>query len=96
MRIALSDKEANGYVIPLGPVNLVLITTDVGMVGCGAFDIMALDRFDYPAARGRSNRDTPIVTLEDLLEGVVRDANHQAEIRGIQVGMPIRVALGLL
>jgi uncharacterized protein YunC (DUF1805 family) len=94
--ISLPHKEGTGYVIPLGPVNLVFIATDVGLVGCGAFDIMALDRFMYPAARARSLQDAPIATLKDLLEGVVRDANRHALVRGIREGMPIREALALL
>jgi uncharacterized protein YunC (DUF1805 family) len=95
-RIALPHKEGRGYVIPLGPVNLVFISTDIGMVGCGAFDVMALDRFGYPAARARTLHGAPIVTLNDLLEGIIRDPNQQASVRGIREGMPVRNALALL
>ena len=49
--VELAGKQARGYVIPLGPVNLVAVVTEVGMVGCGAFDVMALSSFGYPAAR---------------------------------------------
>jgi hypothetical protein len=35
-KVKLDRKEANGYIIPLGVVNLVNVVTDVGMVGCGA------------------------------------------------------------
>jgi uncharacterized protein YunC (DUF1805 family) len=41
--VQLSKKRADGFVIPLGPANLVAIKTDIGMVGCGAFDVAALD-----------------------------------------------------
>jgi uncharacterized protein YunC (DUF1805 family) len=95
-RIPLPHKEGIGYVIPLGPVSLVFIVTEIGMVGCGAFDIMALDRFMYPAARARSLLDAPIGTLKDLLEGVVRDMNRHASVLGIREGMPVREALALL
>lgn len=47
--VQLANKQADGYIIPLGPVNIVCVVTDVGMVGCGAFDVMALDVFGYPA-----------------------------------------------
>ncbi len=47
--VELSGKQARGYVIPLGPANLVFIVTDKGMVGCGAFDVMALSSFRYSA-----------------------------------------------
>jgi uncharacterized protein YunC (DUF1805 family) len=95
-RIALPHKEGMGYVIPLGPVNLVFITTGTGMVGCGAFDVMALDRFGYPAARARTLQGDPIVTLDDLLDGIIRETNQQASARGIREGMPVRNALSLL
>ena len=51
--IQLTRKTADGFVIPLGPANLVAIKTDVGMIGCGAFDVAALDSFSYPAAKIR-------------------------------------------
>ncbi len=92
-RIVLAHKESTGYEIPLGPVNLVFIVTDIGMIGCGAFDILALDRFDYPAARARTTEGSPIVTIQDLMESVIRDANRHAEARGILEGMPVREAL---
>ena len=50
-KVRLTKKEADGFVIPLGPANLVAIKTDIGMVGCRAFDIAALDSFSYPAAK---------------------------------------------
>ena len=31
--VSLSGKEAAGYIIPLGPFNLVFVVTDIGMVG---------------------------------------------------------------
>jgi uncharacterized protein YunC (DUF1805 family) len=95
-RIVLPHKNGTGYVIPLGPVNLVFITTDIGMVGCGAFDVLALDRFGYPAARARTPGGMPIVTLKDLMEGIIKDTNTQAAVRGIREGMPVQDALNLL
>lgn len=92
-RITLPHKAGTGYVIPLGPVNLVFIITDVGLVGCGAFDVKALDRFKYPAARVRPIRTTNITTLEDLQNGEIKDANEHASSRGIHEGMPVREAL---
>ncbi|MDD1739385.1 MAG: DUF1805 domain-containing protein [Methanothrix sp.] len=47
--VDLAGKQARGYVIPLGPVNLVVVVTDKGMVGCGAIDVAALNSFGYPA-----------------------------------------------
>jgi uncharacterized protein YunC (DUF1805 family) len=63
------------------------------MVGCGAFDVDALDGFDYPAARVKSTTGGGIVTIDDLLTGEVKDANRAAEELGVQGGMSGREAL---
>jgi uncharacterized protein YunC (DUF1805 family) len=92
-KVPLTSKQADGYVIPLGPINLVNVITDVGMVGCGAFDVAALDGFGYPAARVKSTTGGGIATIDDLLAGVVKDANEAATRLGVQVGMSGREAL---
>ncbi len=94
--VPLQRKSGAGYVVPLGPANLVFVITDVGMVGCGAFDVMALEKFGYPAARVRPGHGPVIATIEDLLEGIIRDANPSAERCGIRAGMTGREALDLL
>jgi uncharacterized protein YunC (DUF1805 family) len=91
--VALSKKMAQGYVIPIGPVNLVFAVTDGGMVGCGAFDVMVLDKFNLAAARVRSATGSSVSTLADLLAGIVREANAGAEKLGIKVGMTGKDAL---
>jgi uncharacterized protein YunC (DUF1805 family) len=95
-KIALTNKHAEGFVVPLGSLNLVGVVTDVGMVGCGAFDVTALDGFNYPAARVRSGKGGAIATIEDLLSGIVKDANVEAVKRGVRVGMTGREALELM
>lgn len=92
-KVQLKDKEADGFVIPIGPLNLVGVVTDVGMVGCGAFDVAALDSFNYPAARVRSSKGGAIATIEDLLSGIVKDANAGAVQLGVRIGMMGREAL---
>ena len=94
--IQLTKKRADGYVIPLGPINLVNVVTDTGLVGCGAFDVSALDNFSYPAAKVKSATGGPIATIEDLLSGVVKEANSAASKRGVKIGMTGREALDLL
>ena len=96
MKVNLAHKQADGYVIPLGPVNLVSVLTDVGMVGCGAFDVGALNNFGYPAAKVRSTTNSPIATIDDLLQGTVKEVNPAAEKLGLKNGMTGREALDLL
>ena len=92
-KVQLTNKQADGYVISLGPVNLVNVVTDIGMVGCGAFDVAALDHFGYPAARVKATRGTSIATVDDLLVGEVKDANAAASKLGVKIGMSGREAL---
>lgn len=92
-KVKLANKEADGYVIPLGPVSLVSVVTDVGMVGCGAFDVAALDKISYPAARVKATRGGSISTIDDLLRGAVKDANAAAMKLGVEIGMSGREAL---
>lgn len=94
--IHLAKKVAKGTVIPFGPVNLVMILTDQGMVGCGMFDVAALDKFSFPAARVRPATGPGIVTTDDILTGIVKEANRAAVSRGITNGMTGREALELL
>jgi len=95
-KVHLTKKQADGFVIPLGSVNLVNVVTDEGMVGCGAFDVAALDKFGYPAARVKPSRGDSIATIDDLLAGVIKDANAAAVKKGIKIGMSGREALELL
>ncbi|MDQ1261466.1 MAG: hypothetical protein QG575_647 [Euryarchaeota archaeon] len=96
IKVQLPGKQADGYVIPLGPVNLVNVVTDVGMVGCGAFDVAALNNFGYPAAKVRPSQGSSIATIEDLLLGIVKEVNPSAETLGLKVGLTGREALELL
>lgn len=95
-KVQLKGKQADGYVIPLGPVNLVNVVTDVGMVGCGAFDVAALNNFGYPAAKVRPSQGSSIATIDDLLKGIVKEVNPAAEKLGLNVGITGREALELL
>lgn len=95
-KVQLKHKQADGYVIPLGPLNLVNIVTDVGMAGCGAFDIAALDLFDYPAVSVKATGKVLISTIQDLLNGEVKEVNSQAAKLGIVIGMSGKEALNLM
>ena len=92
----MEERSARGFVYPLGPVNLVAVVTDAGMVGCGAFDVAALEKFGYPAARVRPSSGPSIASIPDLLAGIVKDANGPAQAKGVKSGMTGREALGRL
>lgn len=95
-KVKLDDKQADGYVIPLGPANLVFVITNKGMVGCGAFDVAALEKFGYPAARVKPTGKDSIDNIEDLMAGEIKDANSAAVKLGVSVGISGKDALNLL
>lgn len=94
--VPLRNSEGKGFVIAIGPVNLVGVVAVRGMVGCGAIDVAALDKFGYPAARVRPSCGPSITTISDLLEGVVKEANGAAQGLGVAVGMTGKEALDIL
>jgi len=95
-QITLKDGMARGFVIPLGPVNLVGAVAPRGIVGCGAIDVQALERFGYPAARVKPAGGNSIASIGDLLSGEIKEANQSAIKLGVTVGMSGKKALELL
>ncbi|MCX6693650.1 MAG: YunC family protein, partial [Methanomicrobiales archaeon] len=59
-------------------------------------DVSALDTFKYPAARVKPSTGTSIATIDDLLNGLVKEANQHAMACGVIVGMTGREAADLL
>ena len=94
--VPLRNSEGKGFVIAIGPVNLVGVVAARGLLGCGAFDVTALEKFGYAAARVRPSGGPSITTISDLLEGIVKDANADARGLGVAVGMTGKEALDLL
>ena len=87
----INGKECDCYVVETGPFNLVFILTKNGLIGCGAFDVKALEKFDYPAVKIAG-----VATIEDLLEGRVIEVNDPATTRGVLEGMSGRDTLDFL
>lgn len=94
--VPLKHSLGKGFVIPLGSVSLVGVVAKNGMVGCGAIDVAALERFRYAAARVRPTRGPSVNGIEDLLVAEVKEANESARRLGILEGMTGRDALDLL
>jgi uncharacterized protein YunC (DUF1805 family) len=94
--VMLKNGKGKGFVIPAGPVNLVGVIAGRGLVGCGAFDVAALDNFGYPAARVRPRSGPSIATVDDLLSGEIKEANRSAQALGVMAGMSGKEALDLM
>jgi uncharacterized protein YunC (DUF1805 family) len=95
-KLRLQNGEATGFIVPLGPVNLVAAVAARGMIGCGAFDVIALDRFAYAAARVQGPAGRPVMSIDDLREGVVKVVNNAAAALGVREEMSGSEALDLL
>ena len=90
--IKLSKKTAEGYVFPLNGVSMVFAKTDIGIVGCGLFEIPVFERFKCPAAKVRSLKG-PITDIKGLLEASVIETNDAAKQLGIVEGISGKDAL---
>ncbi len=89
----LEGHEITGYVIPIGSVNLVFAHTSKGVVGCGAIDAVALEKFAIPAVKIRPVTADSIRSIDDLLTGMVAVINSYAQQAGVVPEMNGKQAL---
>lgn len=89
----LGGKTYEGHVIPIGPVNLVFARAENGLVGCGAIDVIALEKFQIAAAKVRPVSTPSVSTIDELLTGEIVAVNQYAQNTGITIGMSGRDAL---
>jgi uncharacterized protein YunC (DUF1805 family) len=92
-QFTISGKKFEGHVIPIGPVNLVFARAEKGLVGCGAIDVIALEKFQVPAAKVRPVGTTSVSTIDELLAGEIVAVNQYAQPSGITIGMSGKDAL---
>lgn len=91
--VKVDGVEAKGWVIPLPVFNLVFLQAPRGVLVCGAFDVATMERFQYAAAKMKGAGGSIIASIEDLLNGEVREANGPAKALGIEPGQSGREAL---
>jgi uncharacterized protein YunC (DUF1805 family) len=94
--VRLAMKVGKGYVIPMGPKNLVAVVTDLGVVGNDLLNTGMLEHFEFAAAKVAPADGDVIESLDDLIEGEVRAANLHAVRRRVEVGMSALEALNRL
>ncbi|MDD1727800.1 MAG: DUF1805 domain-containing protein [Methanospirillum sp.] len=90
---SLGGKTFTGHVIPIGPVNLVFALGEKGLVGCGAVDVLALDKFHIPAAKVRPVSTPSVSSIDELLTGEIVSVNQAGTGLGITIGMSGKDAL---
>ena len=89
----IGGKTFQGHVIPIGSVSLVFALAEKGLVGCGAIDVIALEKFKIAAAKVRPVSSPSVNSIEDLLTGEIVAVNQFAQTVGITIGMSGKDAL---
>ena len=89
----LGGKTFEGHVIPIGSVNLVFALAEKGIVGCGAIDVIALEKFKIAGAKVRPTSSASVSSIEELLTGEIVALNQFAQNVGITIGMSGKDAL---
>lgn len=69
------------------------ITTSVGIVGCGIYDVGVADEFGMAFALAKGSPGCPLVQPEDLLEARIVKISKKAREMGIVEGMTGRSAV---
>ena len=64
-----------------------------GLVGCGAIDALALDKFHLPAAKVRPVSSPSVSTIDELISGEIVAVNQAGTALGITIGMNGKDAL---
>ncbi len=72
------------------------ILTEVGLVGCGIYDVKTAGEFGQVVAIARGTPAQPLVNPEDLLDATIVDLTLPAQALGIQIGMTGREAVELM
>ncbi|MBL0386416.1 DUF1805 domain-containing protein [Tumebacillus sp. ITR2] len=83
--IPFDDKIALGISVQLPKTNLIVVTTDIGYIMCGALDVGLLN--ERLASRGIiAGRAVGVKTLDELLDAPLESVTFKMEEMGIPVG----------
>ncbi|MEM7233654.1 MAG: DUF1805 domain-containing protein [Planctomycetota bacterium] len=72
------------------------IFTQLGIVGCGIYDVTTAGKFGQAVAIARGTPEHPLVEPEDLLEAKIVDVSGPAKEMGIEIGSTGREAVEIL
>ncbi|MGB8954097.1 MAG: DUF1805 domain-containing protein [Tumebacillaceae bacterium] len=93
--ITIDDRIALGISVTLPKTNLVMITTEIGYIMCGALDVGLLN--EKLAARGIiAARAVGVKTLDELLDTPLESVTVKAEELGITPGTIGRDAVRIM
>ena len=69
------------------------IITEVGIVGCGIYDLETAAEFGQAIAIAKGTPAHPLVEPEDLFEAKIVGVTPKAQAMGIEIGMAGRAAV---
>jgi uncharacterized protein YunC (DUF1805 family) len=93
--VTIDSTSATAICVQLPKTNLVIVTTDIGYIMCGALDVQLLN--DRLADRGIvAGRAVGVRTIDQLLEAPLESVTSHAQTIGIQPGMKGRDAIRLM
>lgn len=93
--IPIDGRIALGISVKLPNTNLVMVTTELGYIMCGALDVGLLN--EKLAHRGIiAARAVGVKTLDELLDAPMESVTHKAAEHGIVPGIIGRDALRVL
>lgn len=72
------------------------IFTEIGIVGCGIYDMATPSEFGQAIAIARGTPEHPLVEPEDLLDATIVDATEPAKQLGILPGISGREAVEIM
>ncbi|MBN1794329.1 MAG: DUF1805 domain-containing protein [Candidatus Omnitrophica bacterium] len=76
-----------GAKLDWGVFSLLILTAPKGFLGCGIFDLDAVERFGFACGIVESTPDNPIGTLERMIGRKVVRINQKARSLGVTEGM---------
>ncbi|MCM8770617.1 MAG: YunC family protein [Candidatus Omnitrophica bacterium] len=94
--VQTKNGQVEGVQVKWTGFNILLFAGGKGFLGCGAFDLEALDKFGVACAIVESSPENPIGTLERFLERKIARLNSRAQALGIKPGMDCSNALEVL
>mgnify|MGYP001458666974 CR=1 FL=1 len=93
--LAVGDRQAIGIEVRLPGTTLLVVTTGIGYIMCGALDVHLLNT-RLKDRRIVAGRAVGVRTIEELLAAPLESVTSAAEALGVTAGMPGREAVRLM
>ncbi len=95
-KIEISGHEFYTITVNLPKTTFVLVGNDIGFIMCGALDVGIYDTPKLIERQVVCAKVVGVKTIEDLLNGAIKESTLQAQKMGIVEGTSVKDALLLL